>query len=132
MSIVEGPQKPKPNSKKEEPKEADPAPSKTLESDTDEFIQSMENHIASTETRPSTQSTQTQGENSESPKKTQPQPEKPQQTDESDSGSQGIEEVVSSTSSQEEVMVDPTTLDPPVNTLNDTNKPKRDEKKKKE
>ena len=31
MSIVEGPQKPRSNIKKEEPKEADPAPSKTLE-----------------------------------------------------------------------------------------------------
>ena len=123
----------------------------------------MQNHIASIETAPSTQITQTQGVDSKSPKETQPQqtdesdpgsqgteevvstqntqtqgvdsesPKKtqPQQMDESDSGSQGIEEVVSSTSSQEEVMVDPTTLDPPMNTLNEAKKPKRDEKKNK-
>ena len=118
-SITEGPQPPQVNIKKEapkeEPKEADPASGKAPESDTDEFIQNMENHLASTEMGSSAPSPQTQGEDSGSKKnQAQQTPEKPQQTreDDSDTGSQGIEEVVSSDSSQDEVTVDPTTLDP--------------------
>ena len=119
-TIVEGPQNPRPVIKKEEPKETDPATSKppekeeepkeaepatgeTPESDTDEFIRGMQKHIASIEKEPTTQKTQTQEVSPEQPKKTQPE-----QTDESDSGTQGIEEVISSTSSEEEVFVDPT------------------------
>ena len=50
----------------------------------------------------------------------------------SDTGSQGIEEVVSSDSSQDEVTVDPTNFDLPVEATNDTNQPKREKNNKKE
>ena len=123
---------------KEEPKEEPKEP----DSDTDKCIQNLEDHIASTQT--ATESPNPQVPEADSGAKetqttaTQPDPERQQQMrkdvlQDSDTGSQGIEEVVSSDSSQEEVTVDPTNFDLPEEATNDNNQPaKREENNKQE
>ena len=138
QSIIKGPKIP-PNEIKAEVQ----TQGKTPESDTDEFIRKMEKDLASTEQEATTHNTQNQGgntasenkepENTEPPRMTQTQksPKTPEKTDESDTesqGNEGIEEIVSSPSSQEEVMVDPSTLNP---TVSEVTTPQVKEKKKK-
>ena len=117
------------------------ASDKEPDRDTDECIQNLEDHIASTQT--ATESPNPQAPEADSGAKenqtTVPQqdPEKQHQmrkgvVHDSDTGSQGIEEVVSSDSSQDEVTVDPTNFDLPEEATNDTNQPKREKNNKKE
>ena len=120
---------------KEEPENADSAPDKEPESDTDECIQNLQDHIASTQT--ATESPNPQVPEADQTTVPQQDPESQHQerkdaVHDSDTGSQGIEEIVSSDSSQDEVTVDPTNFDITEEATNNINQPEKEKKKKRE
>ena len=122
--------------KKEEPKEEpeDPTPEKEPVSDTDECIQNLQDHIESTQMvtePPSPQVPEATGQTHGPQQDHDNQHQETKNTEhESDTGSQGIEDIESSESSQDEVTVDPRTLDTPEEAKENTIQPGKKKKKK--
>ena len=88
---------------KEEPKDAEPQTDKDQKSDTDECIQNLEDHLAKTQTD--------ENPGGQNNPKGQPSTREDVPQD-SDSENQGVEEVSSSGSSQEEITVNPSNFAP--------------------
>ena len=100
-SIIEGAQSERAQANmvpKEEPKDAEPQTDKDQESDTDECIQNLEDHLAATQTDENPEGQQSAREDI---------------LQDSDTENQGVEEVGSSGSSQEEITVNPSNFDLP-------------------
>ena len=122
--------------KKEEPKEEpeDPTPENEPVSDTDECIQNLQDHIESTQTVTEPPSPQVPEATEQTHGPQQDHDNQHQETKntehESDTGSQGIEDIESSESSQDEVTVDPRTLDTPEEAKENTIQPSKKKKKK--
>ena len=121
--------------KKEEPKEEpeDPTPEKEPVSDTDECIQNLQDHIASTQTATEPPNPQVPEADQTSVPQQDPENQHQEIKDaehESDTGSQGIEDIISSESSQDEVTVDPRNFDIPEEATENIIQPNKEKEKK--
>merc|ERR1712051_242446 len=121
--------------KKEEPKEEpeDPTPEKEPVSDTNECIQNLQDHIASTQTATEPPNPQVPEADQTSVPQQDPENQHQEIKDaehESDTGSQGIEDIISSESSQDEVTVDPRNFDIPEEATKNIIQPNKEKKKK--